>query len=132
MLGIRIRNDEPKISCSNDCMNQYLIDANLPYRFRLWHNQNYFHVNDLDDEMPDSQIWEYAKEKNYVIVTKDADFSDRILLLSPPPRIVHIKLGNMKLNEFHFRMNSVWQQVEAFVVNYKLVRVFLDRIECIE
>lgn len=113
-------------------MNQYLIDANLPYRFRLWHNQNYFHVNDLDDEMPDSQIWEYAKEKNYVIVTKDADFSDRILLLSPPPRIVHIKLGNMKLNEFHFRMNSVWQQVEAFVVNYKLVRVFLDRIECIE
>ena len=112
-------------------MNKYLIDVNLPYRFRLWHQQNCLHVKDLNDTMSDSQIWQYAKENDYIIVTKDTDFSDRILLLSPPPRVVHIKLGNMKLRSFHSMLSSVWWQVDELVNSYKLIRVFPDRIEYI-
>ena len=113
-------------------MNRYLIDVNLPYRFRLWHQSNCLHVKDLADTMPDSQVWQYAKENDYIIVTKDADFSDRILLLSPPPRVVHIRLGNMKLRDFHDKINSVWRQVEELINSYKLVSIFSDRIECID
>ena len=72
-------------------MNRYLIDVNLPYRFRLWHHPNYLHVKDLDDTMPDSQVWQYAKENDYIIVTKDADFSDRILLSRNTKLTVHKK-----------------------------------------
>ncbi|MCZ8201444.1 MULTISPECIES: DUF5615 family PIN-like protein [unclassified Microcystis] len=28
----------------------------------------------------DTEIWQYAKDKKLVIVTKDADFSDRLML----------------------------------------------------
>ncbi len=42
-------------------MPSYLIDANLPYYFSLWNNENYIHQNDLNNEAKDSQIWEYAK-----------------------------------------------------------------------
>lgn len=113
-------------------MNKYLIDVNLPYRYRLWHKKNSLHVRDLDDTLPDSEIWQYAIDNDYIIVTKDTDFSDRILLMAPPPRVVHIKFGNMKLKDFYDKMNSVWWQIDELTCSYKLIRVFSDRIECVE
>ncbi|MEZ4821876.1 MAG: DUF5615 family PIN-like protein [Ignavibacteria bacterium] len=37
-------------------------------------------------------MWEYAKENNLTIISKDADFSSRILIKSPPPKVIHIRL----------------------------------------
>lgn len=34
----------------------------------------------------DDQIWDYAKEHGYVIVSKDSDFRQLAFLHSPPPR----------------------------------------------
>ena len=45
-------------------MARFIIDANLPYYFGLWNNENYIHVFDLNDTWSDQQIWNYAKEKN--------------------------------------------------------------------
>jgi predicted nuclease of predicted toxin-antitoxin system len=92
-------------------MVKYLIDANLPYYFSFWAGEEYIHIRDINDEWTDTQIWQYAKERNLTIVTKDADFSDRMLLSEPPPRIIHIKLGNMKMREFHTLISSIWKEV---------------------
>lgn len=62
-------------------MAKYLIDVNLPYYFHLWNNDDYRHVKDIDDELSDTQIWEYAQEHNLTIVSKDTDLSDRILYI---------------------------------------------------
>ena len=59
-------------------MQRYLIDVNLPRYFSLWSSNQYGHVVNINDEMTDSEIWEYAKQHDLVIVTKDSDFSDRI------------------------------------------------------
>ena len=66
-------------------MPKYLIDANLPYYFSLWNTEEYQHVIDIDAEMKDSDIWEYAKKNDLTIITKDADFSSLVLLNDPPP-----------------------------------------------
>ena len=113
-------------------MKQYLIDVNLPYKFSLWHDEDFSHVRSLDDTMSDGAIWDYAKKKNFIIVTKDTDFSERILLNEPPPRVVHIKFGNMRFKEFHEKMNAVWPKVDELIQKYKLVSVYVDRIECID
>ena len=110
-------------------MSRYIIDANLPYYFSLWRGDEYQQVIDLDPSMKDSEIWRFAKENNLTIVTKDADFSDRILLSDPPPRVIHIKLGNMKIKNFYQAIQSVWNEVVEMSQNYKLVRVYHDRIE---
>jgi predicted nuclease of predicted toxin-antitoxin system len=110
-------------------MKKYIIDANLPYYFLLWSSNEYIHVKDLDDEWTDSQIWEYAKANNLTIVTKDADFSDRILLNEPPPRVIHIRFGNMKLKEFYETILRIWNDVCKLSNECKLVNVFQDRIE---
>ena len=64
-----------------------------------------------------------------VIVTKDADFSDRILVSTPPPWIVHLRFGNMRRQEFHRFLAALWPQVEALLPANKLVCVYADRIE---
>jgi len=110
-------------------MTKYIIDANLPYYFSLWNKENYQHVIDIDPNMKDSEIWKYARENDLTIVTKDADFSDLILLNSPPPRVIHIRLGNMKMKDFHNAIDNIWQDVLTMSSEYKLVRVYKDKIE---
>jgi predicted nuclease of predicted toxin-antitoxin system len=43
---------------------------------------------------PDSDIWEYAKEHDYIIVSKDADFHQRSFVHHFPPKVIAIFSGN--------------------------------------
>lgn len=112
-------------------MAKYLIDANLPYYFNLWNSPNYLHQLDLRPDADDSEIWEFAKQNNLIIVTKDADFSDRIMFATPPPRVIHIRVGNMKFVDFHYFMTKIWPEIEKLAIENKLINVFKDRIETI-
>lgn len=76
--------------------------------------------------------WEYAQANDLVIVTKDADFSDRIIVSSPPPRVVHLRFGNMRKNDFHAFLKSVWPQIEQRIQTPELVNGYRNRIESIE
>jgi predicted nuclease of predicted toxin-antitoxin system len=113
-------------------MPRFLIDTNLPYYFSLWNNEQYIHQRDIDSRRSDSGIWEYAKQNNLIIITKDADFSDRILLLQAPPKVIHIRLGNRRMREFHQRIVPVWEEVCRLIEHHKLIYIFDDRIEAIE
>jgi predicted nuclease of predicted toxin-antitoxin system len=42
----------------------------------------------------DILIWEYAKENNFVIVSKDSDFHQRSLLYGHPPKFIYLRIGN--------------------------------------
>jgi predicted nuclease of predicted toxin-antitoxin system len=110
-------------------MAKFLVDVNLPYYFSLWNTPDYIHQKDIDDEWEDGQIWEYAKANNLTVITKDSDFSNRILLKEPPPKVIHIRIGNMKLKPFCAAISAVWDQVLVLNQTHKLVNVFLDRIE---
>ncbi len=95
-------------------MPSYLIDANLPYYFSLWNNENYIHQNDLNDE------------------AKDSDFSTKILTTTPPPKIIHIRLGNIKTKDFHTILFPLWDKVLELSKTNKLVTLYLDRIETVK
>ena len=113
-------------------MKKFLIDVNLPRYFSLWSSDEYEHVVNINDELKDSQIWLYAKQQHLTIVTKDADFSELALLNEPPPRVIHIRFGNMKMREFHQTLSKIWVDVCVLSENYKLVRVYQDRIEGVD
>jgi predicted nuclease of predicted toxin-antitoxin system len=42
----------------------------------------------------DTQIWEYAKQNGFVIVSKDKDFQHRSLLYGHPPQFIWLRVGN--------------------------------------
>lgn len=48
------------------------------------------------DTANDPTIWEYARENGFVLVTKDADFSDFSVLRGFPPKVIWIRRGNCK------------------------------------
>lgn len=113
-------------------MPKYIVDTNLPYYFSLWRTNDYVFQRDFDPSAPDSDVWQYAKENSLTIITKDRDYSDRILLTDPPPRIIHLKIGNLRMRAFHQFISVQWDKICELSDSYKLIYVFLDRIECIE
>lgn len=42
----------------------------------------------------DRQVWEFAKEHDFVVVTNDADFEELSILLGAPPHVIWLKGTN--------------------------------------
>lgn len=112
-------------------MPRFLIDVNLPYYFSLWKGEEYIHQRDIDDEWTDDEIWDYALKHDLIIVSKDADFSHRIISHEPPPKVIHIRFGNLRMKEFYQLMASLWPDAEILIRDHKLVNIYADRIEAI-
>ena len=72
-----------------------------------------------------------ARIHRLVLVTKDADFSGRILLTEPPPKVVHLRFGNLRLGVFHNHLERVWPRVETLLETHKLVNVYLEHLEAV-
>jgi len=53
------------------------------------------HVNDFDlVRASDASVWSLAKENDFAIVSKDADFASPALLRGQPPKLIYIRIGN--------------------------------------
>jgi predicted nuclease of predicted toxin-antitoxin system len=107
----------------------FLLDENLPARLTFEPSLPVSHALDFGVNPTDSELWNHARMKQLVIVTKDLDFSDRILVSDSPPWIVHLRFGNMRRTEFHRFLASVWTQIESLLPANKLICVYADRIE---
>ena len=75
-----------------------LFDQNLSHKLAR-HLADLFpdstHVREIGlKEAEDLAVWEYAKQQNFVIVSKDADFHQRSFVFGFPPKVVWIRLGN--------------------------------------
>jgi len=112
-------------------MRGYLFDENLPSRVRFTPVFPVFGIAVIGKNPTDSQVWDFAREQDLVIVTKDADFSHLIILHTPPPRVVHLRFGNLRRHAFHDYLARVWPQVERLITDHKLVNVYRDRVEAI-
>ena len=42
----------------------------------------------------DTEIWNFAKIREFVIVTRDVDFFERSLILGSPPKVLWLNCGN--------------------------------------
>ncbi len=45
-------------------------------------------------EADDVAVWDYARDNDFVIVSKDEDFHQRSFLYGSPPQVVWLRLGN--------------------------------------
>jgi len=53
------------------------------------------HVREIGmRDATDTEIWEYAKNNEFVIVSKDSDFQARSLLYGSPPKFIWLRVGN--------------------------------------
>lgn len=113
-------------------MPRYLIDANVQCVSTIWPPDIAVYAIGLGPKWPDSQIWSYALDHELTIVTKDADFSNRLMTAQLAPRIIHLKIGNMRLAEFCAFIEPLWPRIATLSARCRLVQVFRDRIETLE
>lgn len=75
-----------------------LIDNNLSYKLcsaLLPYFKEVHHVRSLlSTNAGDLTIWNYAKDNDFHILTKDNDFDEWSLLKGCPPKIIHLLCGN--------------------------------------
>jgi predicted nuclease of predicted toxin-antitoxin system len=93
-----------------------LFDHNLSpvlvNRFRdLYPNSNHVYRLGLD-QIPDTAVWEYARQEGFLIITKDADFSDICSLRGFPPKIVWIRRGNCKTADIEAILRSHYGDIK--------------------
>ena len=78
-----------------------LLDENLPPQMAASLQQLFpgtVHLRDVDLKgCPDGEIWDYAREHDFVILTKDSDFQERSVILGHPPKVVWLRIGNCNL-----------------------------------
>ncbi len=112
-------------------MKGFLFDENIPVLLRFSPKLPILPVSSVGKNPTDSRIWEFARVNDLAIVSKDADFSERMITNSPPPRVVHLRFGNMHKTEFHQLLARVWPKIESLLKKHKLVNVYADRLEAI-
>lgn len=85
------------------------------------------HVNDVGLKTAnDREIWNYAKTKDFVIVTKDSDFIDIADIYGHPPFMIWIRSGNLKVDDIEnlirkhtIRIIGVFKNNEVGVLQLK-------------
>ncbi len=62
----------------------------------------------------DRDVWSYARDSNFIVVTKDVDFSDRSTLYGHPPKVIWVRIGNATTNRIEAALIAQFEQIEAF------------------
>ena len=98
-----------------------LFDQNISFRI-LKKLDKYFpeskQVKELGlQNFSDKQIWDYAKENNFALITFDSDFFDLANLFGHPPKIIWLRTGNLTTNELAEMINSKGELILDFLSN---------------
>lgn len=80
-----------------------LFDENLSHKLvQLLQDlfPNSIHVRGVGLKAADDPlVWEYAKDNDFILVSKDADMHQRSFLFGPPPKVVWVRLGNCSTSD---------------------------------
>ena len=74
----------------------------------IFPNSTHVYLKGLD-HATDDEVWKWAQEYRFIIVTKDADFNELSTLRGFPPKIIWIRAGNCttaqieKLIRIHYK-----------------------------
>lgn len=98
-----------------------LFDQNLSYKL----------VSRLSDVYPDSahvgakgmteasdqEVWKFARDNEFTIVSQDGDFLDIGLLRGAPPKVIWLRCGNTSTINIETILRNSYDIIEDFILN---------------
>lgn len=82
---------------------------------------NSLHVRDVGMQATiDSVVWDYAKDNDFVIVSKDADMHDMSLVFGNPPKVIWLRLGNCSTRQVENLLRREFAAIRLFYKNHSL------------
>ncbi len=96
------------------------LSPNLPHRLRdLFPNS--LHVRDVGMKATiDPVVWDYAKDNDLIIVSKDSDMHDLSLVLGNPPKVIWIRLGNCSTAQVENLLRRDFETISLFYTDDSL------------
>jgi predicted nuclease of predicted toxin-antitoxin system len=90
------------------------LSPKLPHRLSdLFPNS--LHVRDVGMKATlDPIVWDYAKDNNLMIVSKDADMHDLSLALGNPPKVIWLRLGNCSTLQVESALRRNFNAIKLF------------------
>ena len=108
-----------------------LFDQNISFRILSKIKINFpeaKQVRELGIEnYSDIEIWKFAKENNYTIVTFDGDFYDLSNLKGYPPKVIWLRFGNTRTDYIADLLNSRFIIISDFISSDEY-----SKIACLE
>ncbi len=85
-------------------------------------------VKELDDLFPasnhvyllglhtasDEEVWNYARNNDFTIVTQDSDFNERSLVYDYPPKVIWLRTGNTTTANIKYLLKEHSQEILLF------------------
>ena len=111
---------------------RFIIDAHLPKSIGkvfadLGHeaiHTSEFHKGNASKDQ--EIIWAAAADG--IVVSKDDDFFQSFLLFRRPPKLIHVKIGNMRLQEVKDLFSKVAPELIDLLSQYDLLELYSDKI----
>jgi predicted nuclease of predicted toxin-antitoxin system len=76
------------------------------------------HVKECDlIHQADENVWRFARENGFAILTKDWDFHQMSLLRGFPPKVVFLKIGNCSTGDIVSVLVENWAEISAFLTD---------------
>jgi predicted nuclease of predicted toxin-antitoxin system len=94
---------------------RFIIDAQLPPDLARVLRENSFDAVAVREvglrDANDTDIWRYAVQQDFAIITKDEDFADRCLYDQNQPVIVWLRIGNCSNRALLQWLLPLWPEV---------------------
>lgn len=65
--------------------------------------------------MPDIEIWRFAGEHGYCIVTTDSDFNQLAFVNGPPQQVIWLRVGDMSTEQIAEQLRRCKRAIESFL-----------------
>jgi len=107
-----------------------LLDANISWKLinilsPVFNECTHVDFINLTVPAKDIDIWNYAFENGYIIITKDNDFLDLLELKGFPPKVILIKTGNNNTKTLAELIINVKSKIEDLEKNnYGLLEIY--------
>ncbi len=111
----------------------FIIDAHLPWAiceflkelgYQSLHTSELREGNNTSDEV----ITALAVEKNAIVISKDTDFYHKFLLKREPPKLVMVKVGNMRLRNLKVLFKTTLPLIIESLATHDLIELHQDKI----
>ena len=109
-----------------------LLDANISWRIipqLKEHFDDCVHADNIPDlnfPAKDTEIWQFAKVNELIVITRDNDFANLTILNGFPPKIVLLRTGNCSRKFTVDLIIRSKQLIQEFLISkeYGLLEIF--------
>ncbi|MEK7542396.1 MAG: DUF5615 family PIN-like protein [Patescibacteria group bacterium] len=95
-----------------------LLDQNISRKLvkelqEIFPGSNHVHLLGLQ-KASDKEVWDYARDKGFTIVTNDSDFNERSFVYGYPPKVIWLRIGNTSTQNLERLLKQYSQDILLF------------------